>query len=50
MSTKIDFHAIRPFGPTILQGKLTDDMIKILDDRATELLDDDNFLKNMIIL
>ncbi len=33
MSTKVDFHAIRPFGPTILQGKLTDDMIKILDDR-----------------
>ena len=45
MSTKIDFHAIRPFGPTILQGKLTDDMIKILDDRATELLDDDKLSK-----
>ena len=45
MSTKIDFHAIRPFGPTILQGKLTDDMIRILDDRATELLDDDKLSK-----
>ena len=45
MSTKIDFHAIRPFGPTILQGKLTDEMIKILDDRATELLDDDKLSK-----
>ena len=45
MSTKIDFHAIRPFGPTILQGKLTDDMIKILDDRATELLADDKLSK-----
>jgi len=45
MSTKIDFHAIRPFGPTILQGKLTDDMIKILDNRATELFEDEKLSK-----
>ena len=29
-STSVDFHAIRPFGPTILQGKLPDNLIKIL--------------------
>jgi len=39
MSTEVDFHAIRPFGPTILQGKLPLELIKVLDDRATELLD-----------
>ena len=45
MSTKVDFHAVRPFGPTILQGKLPDTLIKILDDRATELLDDEKLSK-----
>ena len=45
MSTKVDFHAIRPFGPTILQGKLPNQLIKILDDRATELFDDEKLSK-----
>jgi uncharacterized protein (TIGR02466 family) len=45
MSTKVDFHAIRPFGPTILQGKLPNNLIKILDDRATELFDDEKLSK-----
>ena len=45
MSTKVDFHAIRPFGPTILQGKLPDQLIKILDNRATELFDDKKLSK-----
>ena len=45
MSTEVEFHAIRPFGPTILQGKLPDTLIKVLDDRATELLDDKKLSK-----
>ena len=45
MSTKVDFHAVRPFGPTILQGKLPLELIKVLDDRATELLDNEKLSK-----
>ena len=45
MSTEVEFHAIRPFGPTILQGKLPDSLITVLDDRATELLDDEKLSK-----
>ena len=45
MSTEVEFHAIRPFGPTILQGKLPDSLVKVLDDRATQLLDDDKLSK-----
>jgi len=45
MSTKVDFHAIRPFGPTILQGKLPNNLIKILDNRATKLLKDKKLSK-----
>ena len=45
MSTKVDFHAVRPFGPTILQGKLPDSMIKVLDDRASELFNDKKLAK-----
>ena len=46
MSTEVEFHAIRPFGPTIFQGKLPEYMIKILDDKATELFDNDELYKN----
>jgi len=45
MSTKVDFHAIRPFGPTILEGKLPNNLIKILDNRATKLLEDKKLSK-----
>ena len=45
MSTKVEFHAIRPFGPTILQGKLPNNLIKILDNRATQLLEDKKLSK-----
>ena len=45
MSTKVDFHAIRPFGPTILQGKLPNSMIKVLDDRASELFNNEKLAK-----
>jgi len=45
MSTKVDFHAVRPFGPTILQGKLPNNLIKILDNRATQLLEDKKLSK-----
>ena len=45
MSTEVEFHAIRPFGPTIFQGKLPEYMIKILDDKATELFDNDELYK-----
>ena len=44
-STSINFHAIRPFGPTILQGKLPNNLIKLLDDRATTLLNDEKLSK-----
>ena len=45
MSTEVEFHALRPFGPTILQGKLPDNLIKILDDKATEILEDEKLSK-----
>ena len=45
MSTKVNFNAIRPFGPTILQGQLPKDLIKILDDEATKLLEVDALAK-----
>ena len=38
-SQKVKFNAIRPFGPTILQGSLPSNLIKILDDKATDLLE-----------
>jgi|TARA_R100000084_G_scaffold57647_1_gene24418 uncharacterized protein (TIGR02466 family) len=45
MSTSLEFNAVRPFGPTILHGKLPEDLIKMLDDRATELFEDEKLSK-----
>jgi|TARA_X000001388_G_scaffold68448_1_gene56294 uncharacterized protein (TIGR02466 family) len=44
-SSKVNFHAIRPFGPTILTGQIPKDLIKILDDKATDLMQVDALAK-----
>ena len=41
----IQFQAIRPFGPTIIKGKLTDDIVETLDDKASEMIEDKEFSK-----
>ena len=35
---KLQFDAIRPFGPTIFAGSLPESLIKLLDDKATEIM------------
>ena len=35
---KQNFEAIRPFGPTIFKGHLPTNLIKLLDDKAEEIL------------
>ena len=40
----IEFQAIRPFGPTIIRGKLSDSLVKLLDDKSSK-----NFLKSLIM-
>ena len=41
----IQFQAIRPFGPTIIKGKLTDNLVQMLDDKASEMIADKEFSK-----
>ena len=41
----IEFQAIRPFGPTIIKGKLTEDIVETLDDKASEMIADKEFSK-----
>ncbi len=36
----LTFDTIRPFGPTIMRGKMPDFITKMLDDKATEMLTD----------
>ena len=35
--TVLQFDTIRPFGPTIMRGRMPDFITKILDDKATEM-------------
>ena len=41
----IEFQAIRPFGPTIIRGKLSDSLVKLLDDKSSKMLKDKEFSK-----
>ena len=43
--TKRSFEAIRPFGPTILTGSLPENIIKLLDDKASEIFNDEKLAK-----
>ena len=36
----LKFDTIRPFGPTIMRGRMPDFITKMLDDKATEMLTD----------
>jgi len=41
----IEFQAIRPFGPTIIKGKLPKHLLELMDTKATEMLDDEKLSK-----
>ncbi len=41
----ITFEAIRPFGPTIIKGKLSERLVKLMDDKASEMMGDKDFSK-----
>ena len=41
----IQFDAVRPFGPTIVKGKLPKHLIELMDTKATEMLDDEKLSK-----
>ena len=41
----IKFEAIRPFGPTIVKGKMPDRLVKLLDDKASEMMNDKKYSK-----
>ena len=43
------FEAIRPFGPTIIRGKVPMDLIHLLDKKASKLLGSKHFPKNLIM-
>ena len=41
----LKFEAIRPFGPTILRGKMPDRLVKLMDDKASEMMNDKKYSK-----
>jgi hypothetical protein len=41
----LQFDTIRPFGPTIMRGKMPDFITKMLDDKATQMLTDKKLSK-----
>ena len=41
----LKFEAIRPFGPTIVKGKMPDSIVKLLDDKASEMFEDKEYAK-----
>ena len=43
---KHEFQAFRPFGPTIFQGSLPKSLIKLLDDKATEIMGSEKMSKD----
>ena len=44
--TEHRFEAIRPFGPTIMAGTLPESLIKLLDDKAQQIMDDEKMSKD----
>ena len=45
--TEHRFEAIRPFGPTIMAGTLPESLIKLLDDKAQQIMDDEKMSKDL---
>ena len=43
---KHEFQAFRPFGPTIFKGSLPESLIKLLDDKASEIMDSEKMSKD----
>ena len=43
---KHEFQAFRPFGPTIFKGSLPESLIKLLDDKATEIMENKKMSKD----
>ena len=43
----LKFDTIRPFGPTIMRGRMPDFITKMLDDKATEMLTDKKLSKEL---
>mgnify|MGYP003624490305 FL=1 len=41
----LEFQAIRPFGPTIVRGKLPTPLITLMDNKSTQMLDDKKLAK-----
>ena len=41
----LKFEAIRPFGPTIVKGKMPDRLVKLMDDKASEMMNDEKYAK-----
>ena len=41
----LNFEAIRPFGPTIVRGKMPKSLIKLIDDKASEMLNNKEYSK-----
>ncbi len=41
----LQFDTIRPFGPTIMRGKMPDFITEMLDKKATEMLTDEKLSK-----
>ena len=42
---KLKFDAIRPFGPTVIKGKVPDFLLNIVNNKADELLGDPKLAK-----
>jgi uncharacterized protein (TIGR02466 family) len=41
----LKFEAIRPFGPTIIKGKMPPSLVKLMDDKASEMFEDKKYSK-----
>ena len=41
----LTFEAVRPFGPTIVKGKLPKSLVDLMDNKSTEMLEDKKLAK-----
>ena len=41
----LKFEAIRPFGPTIVKGQMPNSLVKLMDDKASEMFNDKEYAK-----
>ena len=41
----LKFEAIRPFGPTIVKGKMPNTLVKLMDDKASEMFNNKEYAK-----